>query len=98
MVLEELGGLEPGQIELFDSDPLDEACQLLVLDYAWRSSQQPVQQGVLDPGEVDWGTTLDANLMQLYEKGVISYENLITKCQDPDLIVETLKTSVSKKR
>jgi len=44
-----------------------------------------------------WGMiTLDAHLMFLYEKGVISYENLITKAQDPDSIVEKLRTGSAK--
>jgi twitching motility protein PilT len=35
--------------------------------------------------------TLDANLMILYEKGLISYENLITIAQDPQSIVAKLQ-------
>jgi twitching motility protein PilT len=35
--------------------------------------------------------TLDSNLMLLYEKGLISYENLITIAQDPQSIVAKLQ-------
>jgi twitching motility protein PilT len=35
--------------------------------------------------------TLDANLMSLYERGMISYGDLITKAQDPNAIVTKLQ-------
>jgi twitching motility protein PilT len=35
--------------------------------------------------------TLDASLMNLYKEGLISYEDLITKSQDPDSVVQKLK-------
>ena len=35
--------------------------------------------------------TLDAHLTSLYKQGLISYEDLITKSQDPDSIVQKLK-------
>ena len=35
--------------------------------------------------------TLDAHLTQLYKDGLIAYEELITKSQDPDSIVQKLK-------
>ncbi|MCQ2368400.1 MAG: type IV pilus twitching motility protein PilT [Kiritimatiellae bacterium] len=35
--------------------------------------------------------TLDAHLTSLYKEGLISYEDLITKSQDPDSIVQKLK-------
>ena len=35
--------------------------------------------------------TLDAHLMALYEKSVISYGELITKCKDPQGIIQTLQ-------
>ena len=35
--------------------------------------------------------TLDSHLMSLYKEGLISYENLITKSQDPDSVVQKLK-------
>ena len=36
-------------------------------------------------------TTLDASLTKLFEQGLISYEDLITKSQDPDGVVAKLK-------
>ena len=41
--------------------------------------------------------TLDAHLMALYERGLITYEDLITKCQDPEAIVQKLETTTPKK-
>jgi len=39
-----------------------------------------------------WGMmTLDAHLLALYEQGYISYEDLITKCQDPEDILQKAK-------
>jgi Tfp pilus assembly ATPase PilU len=35
--------------------------------------------------------TLDTSLMNLYRNGLISYEDLITKSQDPDSVVQKLK-------
>jgi hypothetical protein len=35
--------------------------------------------------------TLDSHLTQLYREGLIAYEELITKSQDPDSIVQKLK-------
>ena len=35
--------------------------------------------------------TLDTSLTNLYKDGLISYEDLITKSQDPDSVVQKLK-------
>jgi twitching motility protein PilT len=35
--------------------------------------------------------TLDANLMALYEKGLISYGDLVTKAQDPQSILAKMQ-------
>jgi len=42
--------------------------------------------------------TLDAYLMALYQAGKISYEDLITKSQDPESIVQKLEETQRKKR
>lgn len=39
--------------------------------------------------------TLDSHLMGLYVKGLISYEDLITKAQDPDTVVQKLKQQLN---
>lgn len=42
--------------------------------------------------------TLDSNLMQLYERGMITYADLITKAQDPTSILSKLQEGGGKKR
>ncbi|MCX7005648.1 MAG: type IV pilus twitching motility protein PilT [Kiritimatiellaeota bacterium] len=41
--------------------------------------------------------TMDASLMSLFERGLISYEELITKCQDPETISQKLAEMQKKK-
>ncbi len=41
---------------------------------------------------------LDDNLLHLYQQGLISYEHLITKVQDPDSVIHRLETMSGKKR
>ncbi len=41
--------------------------------------------------------TLDAHLLDLYLKGLIHYEDLITKAQDPDAIVQKLQEELAAK-
>ena len=40
---------------------------------------------------------LDANLLDLYLKGLIHYEDLITKAQDPDSLVQKLQEELAAK-
>ena len=42
--------------------------------------------------------TLDTHLLNLYQAGKIHYEDLITKSQDPDAVVEKLKEMSGGKR
>jgi len=42
--------------------------------------------------------TLDANLLSLYERGLITYGDLITKAQDPQSIVAKLQEQTARKR
>jgi twitching motility protein PilT len=41
-------------------------------------------------------TTLDASLTELYRQGLIAYEELITKSQDPDSVVAKLKEEMGR--
>lgn len=46
-----------------------------------------------------WGMmTLDSHLLALHEKGQISYEDLITKAQDPDALVQKMEQSGIRKK
>ena len=42
--------------------------------------------------------TLDAHLMALYRAGQIRYEDLITKSQDPELVLQKLREDGKKKK
>ena len=42
--------------------------------------------------------TLDAYLMALYEGGRIHYEDLLTKSQDPEAIIQKLQETGKKRR
>ena len=42
--------------------------------------------------------TLDSHLLALHEKGQISYEDLITKAQDPDALVQKMEQSGIRKK
>ena len=41
--------------------------------------------------------TLDACLLEHYKKGLISYDELITKSQDPDTVVAKLKEEMGRR-
>jgi len=42
--------------------------------------------------------TLDAHLMSLYDAGRISYGELITKCKDPESVVQKMQQDSKKRR
>jgi len=42
--------------------------------------------------------TMDAHLMALYQAGQIKYEDLITKAQDPESVVQKLQESMGARR
>ncbi|MCG2659512.1 MAG: type IV pilus twitching motility protein PilT [Kiritimatiellae bacterium] len=77
----------PGRVAAFEIMITTPSIQNLIRDNKSFRITSDIQTGA------KWGMiTLDAHLMFLYEKGIISYENLITKAQDPDSIVEKLRT------
>ena len=41
--------------------------------------------------------TLDAHLVALYEQGIISYEDVITKAQDADGVLNKLQGNAARK-
>ena len=44
-----------------------------------------------------WGmVTLDTHLLALYQEGIISYEDVITKAQDPDGVLQKLQGEPTK--
>ena len=81
----------PGRVAAFEIMITTPSIQNLIRDNKSFRITSDIQTGA------KWGMiTMDAHLMFLYEKGIISYEHLITKAQDPDSIVEKLRTGTVK--
>jgi twitching motility protein PilT len=76
----------PGRVAAFEimiSTPVDPA---LIRDNKTFRITSDIQTGA------KYGMiTLDAHLMALYQAGQISYEDLITKAQDPETVVQKLQ-------
>jgi twitching motility protein PilT len=84
---------KPGRIAAFELMITTPSIQALIRDDKTFRINSDIQTG----GK--WGMiTLDAHLFQLYEQGFISYEDLITKSQDPDAVVQKIQNETSKKR
>ncbi len=81
----------PGRVAAFEIMITTPSIQNLIRDNKSFRITSDIQTGA------KWGMiTLDAHLMFLYEAGIINYEDLITKAQDPDSVVEKLRTSSGK--
>jgi twitching motility protein PilT len=84
---------KPGRVAAFEVMISTPAIQALVRDNKTFRITSEIQTG----GK--WGMiTLDAHLMSLYENGLITYEDLVTKSQDPDSIVQKLQEDAGKRR
>ena len=76
----------PGRVAAFEIMIATPSIRALIRDNKTFRISSDIQTGAR------WGMmTLDASLMNLYERGVISYEDLITKCQDPESITQKLQ-------
>jgi twitching motility protein PilT len=83
----------PGRVAAFEIMISTPAIQALIRESKTYRITSEIQTGA------KWGMiTLDAHLMALYEAGKISYEDLITKAQDPESIVVKLEETHRKKR
>ncbi len=77
---------QPGRIAAFEFMVTTPSIQALIRDNKTYRITSDIQTGA------KYGMiTLDAHLMALYEAGLIHYEDLITKSQDPDSIVAKLQ-------
>jgi twitching motility protein PilT len=84
---------KPGRVAAFEVMITTPAIQALIRDNKTFRITSEIQTG----GK--WGMiTLDAHLMSLYENGLITYEDLVTKSQDPDSIVQKLQDEAGKRR
>lgn len=76
----------PGRVAVFEIMITTPSIRSLIRDNKSYRITSDIQTGA------KYGMiTLDAHLMALYEAGQISYEDLITKAQDPDSIVQKLQ-------
>ena len=84
---------KPGRVAAFEIMISTPAIQALIRDNKTFRITSEIQTGA------KWGMiTLDAHLMTLYENGLITYEDLVTKSQDPDGVVQKLQEEAGKRR
>ncbi len=84
---------KPGRVAAFEVMISTPAIQALIRDSKTFRITSEIQTGA------KWGMiTLDAHLMTLYENGLITYEDLVTKAQDPESIVQKLQDEAGKRR
>jgi twitching motility protein PilT len=83
----------PGRVAAFEIMISTPSIQSLIRDNKTFRITSDIQTGA------KWGmVTLDAHLQMLYEAGIIGYEEMITKAQDPDAILNKLQGRDVKKR
>ena len=84
---------KPGRIAAFEIMIATDSIRALIRDNKTFRITSDIQTGA------KYGmNTLDAHLMALYEQGRISYGELITKCKDPDSVVQKLQGGHEKRR
>lgn len=82
----------PGRLAAFEIMITTPSIQALIRDSKTYRITSDIQTGA------KWGMiTLDAHLAMLYESGLITYEDLITKAQDPESLITKLQSGVHKK-
>jgi len=79
---------KPGRIAAFEIMIATPSIRSLIRDNKTFRITSDIQTGAR------WGMmTLDAHLMALYDRGLIGYEDLITKSQDPEAVYQKLEAS-----
>ena len=79
-------GDKPGRVAAFEVMISTPSIQALIRDNKTFRITSELQTGA------KWGMyTLDTHLVELYAKGLITYSELITKCQDEEAILDKLK-------
>ncbi|MDO8752459.1 MAG: type IV pilus twitching motility protein PilT [Anaerolineales bacterium] len=77
---------KPGRVAAFELMITTPSIQSLIRDNKTFRIVSDIQTGA------KWGmVTLDAYLLSLFEQGLISYENMIVKAQDPDSLTAKLQ-------
>ncbi len=83
---------QPGRVAAFEIMISTPSIQNLIRDNKTFRITSDIQTGA------KWGMiTLDAHLLYLYEKGLIRYEDLVTKAQDPESIVNKMQAAGRKR-
>jgi len=83
----------PGRTAAFEIMISTPSIQALIRDNKTYRISSDIQTGA------KYGMiTLDAHLMALYEAGMIGYEDLITKAQDPTSITQRLEEAAKGKK
>jgi twitching motility protein PilT len=84
---------KPGRIAVFEIMITTPSIRALIRDGKTYRIDSDIQTGA------KWGmNTLDSHLLSLYERGLISYESVVTSAQDVDGVVEKLQTQSGKKK
>lgn len=77
---------KPGRIAAFEIMIATPSIRALIRDNKTFRITSDIQTGAR------WGMmTLDSHLLALYERGLISYEDVITKAQDPEAILQKVE-------
>ncbi len=83
----------PGRLAAFEIMISTPSIQSLIRDNKTFRITSDIQTGA------KWGmVTLDSHLLTLYESGLINFEDVITKAQDPDAIISKIQGTGAKKR
>ncbi|HMP71669.1 MAG TPA: type IV pilus twitching motility protein PilT [Kiritimatiellia bacterium] len=84
---------KPGRVAAFEIMIATPSIRALIREGKTFRITSDIQTGA------KWGmVTLDANLVSLYEKGLISYESVITSAQDVESVMAKLQAEPSKRR
>jgi len=84
---------KPGRVAVFEIMISTPSIRALIRDGKTYRLDSDIQTGA------KWGmNTLDAHLLSLYERGMISYESVLTSAQDVEAIAEKIQTMQPKKR
>ena len=79
---------KPGRVAAFEIMIATPSIRSLIRDNKTFRITSDIQTGAR------WGMmTLDAHLLALYERGLIAYEDVLTKAQDPEAIVQKLEAA-----
>ena len=84
---------KPGRVAAFEIMISTPSIRALIRDGKTYRIDSDIQTGA------KWGmNTLDSHLISLFERGIISYEALVTSAQDVDGVVEKIQSQQGRKR